>query len=193
MSKIYYRVNTFLSRIKLIYLKFKFKKLKIGMNCRIDWNSYIDIGQNQCSIGNNVTLQSLQKNYHVGMPFPTSILIDVLGAKVEIGDGSSIHGCYIHAQKLIKIGKDCAIAAGVNIIDSNGHIMNSKSRNSNRDLPKEIVIGNNVWIGLNAVILKGSIIEDNCVIGAGSVVKGHYKANSLIVGNPAKFIKKIEI
>lgn len=191
MSRIYYRINTLLSKINLVFLKLKFKNLSIGENCRIDWNSYVDISQNRCVIGDNVILQSLQKNYHVGMPFPASILIDVKNAKIEIGNGTSIHGAYIHAQKSIIIGEDCAIAAGVNIIDCNGHVLNSLHRNNVRDIPEEIVIGNNVWIGLNAIILKGSIIGDNCVVGAGSVVKGNFEENSLIMGNPAKFIKTI--
>lgn len=193
MSRLYYRTNALLNRLNLIYLKMKFKNLKVGKNCRIDWNSYIDVRQNECIIGNNVILQSLKKNYHVGMPFAATILIDVLGAKVKIGDGTSIHGCYVHAQKSIIIGNDCAIAAGVNIIDSNGHVINSKLRKSVRDIPEEIIIGDNVWIGLNAVILKGSNIGDNCVVGAGSIVKGIFEKNSLIMGNPAKVIKKIEI
>jgi acetyltransferase-like isoleucine patch superfamily enzyme len=193
MSRAYYRIHALLSRLNLAYLKNKYKNLSVGRNCRIDWNSYIDIRNNKCIIGDNVILQSLQKNYHVGIPFPASILIDVKGAKVEIGDGSSLHGVYVHAQKSIKIGKDCAIAAGVNIVDSNGHVLYSKIRKNVRDTPEEIIIGNNVWIGMNAIILKGTVLGDNCVVGAGSVVKGVYETNSLIVGNPAKFIKKIEL
>ena len=44
-----------------------------------------------------------------------------------------------------------------------------------------VIIGNNVWIGANTVILRGTEIGDNCVIGAGCVIKGKYGANSVIV------------
>lgn len=94
----------------------------------------------------------------------------------------------------IKIGKNCVIAAGVNILDSNGHELISTNRtNHQADTPKDIIIKENVWIGLNSVILKGTIIGNNCVIGANSVVKGVFEDNSLIQGNPAVLISKLPI
>lgn len=53
---------------------------------------------------------------------------------------------------------------------------------------KDIRIGNNVFIGANVTILPGTVIEDNCIIGAGSVVKGNIKSNSIMIGNPAKLV-----
>lgn len=50
-----------------------------------------------------------------------------------------------------------------------------------------------MWIGLNALILKGTIIGDNCVVGAGAVVKGKFPANCVIAGNPAKIVKRFEL
>lgn len=78
------------------------------------------------------------------------------------------------------------IAAGVNIMDSNGHLVKSKNRTKEHDAPQAIVIGNNVWIGLNAIILKGTIIGDNCVIGANTVVKGEFPANTIITNGDVK-------
>ncbi len=72
------------------------------------------------------------------------------------------------------------IASGVNIIDSNGHEVKSYNRTVGRDEPSEIVIGNNVWIGLNAIILKDTQIGYNSIVAAGTVVKGYYGANSII-------------
>ena len=96
-------------------------------------------------------------------------------------------------KKRIRIGDNCVIAAGVNIIDSNGHVVNSSNRTIGRDNPVEITIGNNVWIGMNCTILKGSVIGDNCVIAAGSVVKGSFPENCIIQGNPAEKINDIEL
>lgn len=78
------------------------------------------------------------------------------------------------ATILFNIAKNCVIAAGVNIIDSNGHEVASYERTKGRDIANPIKIGNNVWISANAIILKGTIIGDNCVVGAGSVVKGKF-------------------
>ena len=120
------------------------------------------------------------------MPFYTTLLVDGKEGKIEIGDNCRINGAYIHAKESIHIGNNCVIAAGVNIMDSNGHELASTDRTQGRDKPSPINIGDNVWIGLNAIILKGSSIGNNCVIAAGSVVKGCFPDNSIIQGNPAK-------
>lgn len=52
-----------------------------------------------------------------------------------------------------------------------------------------IVIGENTFVGMNCIILKGTTIGKNCIIGAGSVVHGSYPDNCVIAGNPAKIIK----
>ncbi len=91
------------------------------------------------------------------------------------------------------IGSDCRIAAGVTILDYNGHETYSLNRTVGIDVPSSVMIGNNVWIGLNAVIIKGTQIGDNCIVSAGSVVKGIFLSNCIITGNPAKVVKSIEI
>ncbi len=63
--------------------------------------------------------------------------------------------------------------------------------NFGKRFPKEINIGKNVWIGSNVIILAGSTIGDNCVVGAGSVLRGKFKNNTLILGNPAVVVKKL--
>lgn len=57
---------------------------------------------------------------------------------------------------------------------------------------KEIKIEDNVFIGANCTILPGTTIESNCIIGAGSVVKGKFKSNSIICGNPAKKVADLD-
>jgi acetyltransferase-like isoleucine patch superfamily enzyme len=57
----------------------------------------------------------------------------------------------------------------------------------------KIVIGNNVFIGINCIILSNTSIGDNCIVGAGSVVRGQFPENSVIAGNPAQIISKTGI
>lgn len=97
-----------------------------------------------------------------------------------IGNNCRINGAYINAKQFITIGNNCVIASGVSIMDSNGHIVNSLDRTKEHDNPKGITIGNNVWIGMNAIILKGSSIGDNSIIGAGCVVSGTVPPNSIV-------------
>ena len=56
---------------------------------------------------------------------------------------------------------------------------------------KRVVIGKDVWIGANAIILPGVTIGDGCVIGAGSVVTTDLPPHCVVVGNPARVIKTI--
>lgn len=60
-------------------------------------------------------------------------------------------------------------------------------------LVKPIFIGSNVFIGLNSVILPGTIVSDNVIIGAGSVVRGEIPEFSVVIGNPCKIIKDIRV
>ena len=90
----------------------------------------------------------------------------------------------IYCYNNIKIGNRVFISEGVTIIDSDVHSI------SNKDVSAPIVIGDNVWIGINATILKGVTIGDGAVIGAGAVVTKDIPSKCLAVGNPAKVIKE---
>lgn len=72
------------------------------------------------------------------------------------------------------------------------HPLEARPRNSGREFGKPISIGNNVWIGGNAVICPGVSIGDNVVIGAGAVVTKSFPDDVFIGGNPAKIIKEID-
>ena len=182
-----------LLKLKLITVKLKNKNIELGNNVKIDFKTNIFSCGNRLSLGKNVYLRSKSKYYQAGMPFHTTILIDVQGAFVHIGNNTRVNGAYIHAQKGITIGENCVIASGVNIMDTNGHELKSNNRTIGRDKSEEISIGDNVWIAVNATILKGTIIGNNAVVGAGSVVKGRFPDNALIIGNPAQVVKILDI
>ena len=71
------------------------------------------------------------------------------------------------------------------------HPIDPIERNKGIGIPKDVIIGNNVWIGANATILPGVKIGDNVVIGAGAVVTKDVPANSVAAGNPAVVIREI--
>ncbi len=110
-------------------------------------------------------------------------------AILEIGHKSYInHDSEVRCREHIIIGDNCSIAYGVLIQDSDYHTMYDKEGTPKpHTLP--IIIGNNVWIGANATILKGVHIGDGCVIAAQSVVTKSFPPCSLIAGNPAKIIR----
>ncbi|MCR4619463.1 MAG: acyltransferase [Paludibacteraceae bacterium] len=195
MLKLEYKFKKFASIIHTYYIKLLDPRIIIGVGSIIYYKSSILnlAPKGRVEIGKNSRLGCSSKRYHSGMPFYSKILIDGSAGLVQIGDNTRVNGAYIHARNCIKIGNKCVIATGTHIIDSNGHLTQSLNRTEERDEPKEIVIGDNVWIGLNVIILKGTHIGDNCVVSAGSIVKGSYPRNSLISGNPAVVTKELII
>ena len=108
-----------------------------------------------------------------------------LGKFILISPGTSIRS----AKKII-IGDSTMIASDVTITDSDWHDI--YDRTDYVASPKEVIIQENVWIGEKSLILKGSKIGKNSIIGAGSVVSGEVPANVVFAGNPAKEIKKLD-
>ena len=110
-----------------------------------------------------------------------------------------------NGDKLI-IGKFCQIAAGVEfVMNGANHQMNAVSTfpfytlegwemnpptPSDLPLKGDTIIGNDVWIGQNAVILPGVHIGDGAIIGANSVVGCNVEPYTIIIGNPAKVLRK---
>ena len=90
----------------------------------------------------------------------------------------------------VTIGANAQIAPNVSIYTA-GHPIHPDSRNSGYEYGIDITIGDNVWIGGNAVILPGVTIGDNAVIGAGSVVTKDIPANVIAAGNPCRVIRAI--
>jgi acetyltransferase-like isoleucine patch superfamily enzyme len=106
-------------------------------------------------------------------------------ACLVIGGGYANHGLNLDCFERISIGHDVAIAEHVTIRDSDNH------RISGSRLPptSPVVIGNHVWIGMRAMILKGVTIGDGAVIAAGSVVTRDVPPRTLVAGVPARAIR----
>jgi acetyltransferase-like isoleucine patch superfamily enzyme len=110
-------------------------------------------------------------------------------AKVIIGDNCFFnHGVNISASNSITIGKDTRIGDNVIIFDTDFHCVDEQQA-SPKVLP--VIIGRNVWVGANSIILAGSNIGDHSVIGAGTVVTGVIPPKMVYAGNPARKIKDI--
>lgn len=92
---------------------------------------------------------------------------------------------------LIEIGDHVAIAAGTDFITHDGAVWCFRDELVNADVFGKIKIGNNVFIGNNCTILPKTIIGDNCIIGAGSIIRGKFPENVVILGNPARIIMEM--
>jgi len=143
-------------------------------------------------IGSNVTLNSSNRSYHVNLFAPVKLFAKIPGAKIDIGENTRIHGSCIHAQSSISIGRNCLIAGNCQIFDGPGHELASDRRLDVSLRAQPIVIEDNVWLGTGVIVLPGTTIKSGSVISAGSVVKGAVERDSLIVGNPAKVVKRLD-
>jgi len=105
------------------------------------------------------------------------------GILCDPGDNPNV---YIQANNGLIIGNNVGFGSGTKIISAN----HSHTNHSKHSKTPPIVIGDNVFIGANSVLLPGVNIGDNVIIGAGSIISKNIPSNSIAVGNPCKVIKE---
>lgn len=93
--------------------------------------------------------------------------------------------CYIQAINGVEVGDNVLWGPGVGIISAN----HDDSQRLEHKKEKPVKIGNNVWIGMNSIILPGVELGNNVIVGAGSVVTKSFPDNVIIAGNPARIIR----
>jgi acetyltransferase-like isoleucine patch superfamily enzyme len=124
------------------------------------------------------------------VPWPVHFTSRILYHKnISIGYGTApgLSGnCYIQGRNGIDLGHNVRIGPGVGLISAN-HDLDDYDK---WPVCEPIRIGDNVWIGMNAVVLPGVRIGDNVVIGANSVVNQNISSNSIAAGNPCHIIRK---
>lgn len=135
-------------------------------------------------------------------------------SKIVIGKKCQLGKVNFNCAEKITVGDDVLMAWGITIIDNDSHSLLWDQRKhdaeqcykdyltdcrnfiKNKDWThvamEPIIIKNKVWIGFNTIILKGVTIEDGAVIGAGSVVTTNVPSYTVVAGNPARIVKKIE-
>ncbi len=123
-------------------------------------------------------------------PLPTELGVGS-GGKLEIGSGTYInYGCSIGALQLIRIGKHCNIGSHVIMMDNDFHRIEPERRT---ELPPSapIVLEDNVWLGVRAIILRGVTVGEGSVVAAGSVVSRDVPPRTLVGGIPARTIRQL--
>ena len=115
---------------------------------------------------------------------------------VTIGEGCEIFdGANCGSEPyLITIGNNVRITEGVQLLNHDGGVWTLRKMGllEDADIFGKIKIGNNVHIGMNAVICPGVTIGNNCVIGIGSIVTKDVPNNTVVAGVPARKIETIE-
>lgn len=147
------------------------------------------------TIGDDCIIKSSFLSNLVGLYSRTIIVTRTPGAEIVIGDRVGISGATLYARTSIRIGDGTNIGGNVKILDNDFHPIEIEARladDKSKIGTKPIVIGKNCFIGCNSIILKGTELGEGCVVGAGAVVCGKFEPNSVLAGNPARVIKKIE-
>ena len=163
------------------------KMISFGDNLRIDRGVFIDaLSINGISFGKNVSIGKYTT-------IECSGTIQNIGVGLIVGNnvGMGTHG-YWGCAGGIKVGDDTIFGNYVSLHSENHFYKSTTMPIRLQGVEREgISIGRNCWIGAKVTILDGVIIEDGCIIAAGSVlVRVVYKKNSIYGGIPAKFLKE---
>lgn len=135
-------------------------------------------------------LNLLKKVYITKSNYKTKIkYLRSLG--VKIGDDCHVNSINFSTEPyLISIGNHCSIGFDTQFITHDASVRQFKPGISGGFFGK-IAVGNNVFIGNHSIILLNTSIGNNCIIGAGSVVRGKIPDNSVVLGNPAKVVGNV--
>ena len=164
-------------------------------------NSSIEVDESAIiSLEENITLTNTNITIHQNANFSIGAFSEIRG-RIIVQPASSLwigknlvcnSAIFIHSseQGNITIGNDC-LFSNTQIYNSDFHAYYDDETGIRINQPKDIKIGNHVWLGLNSLILKGTFISDNSIVGAGAITSKIFDIpNSVITGNPAKIVKQ---
>lgn len=170
--------------------------VKFGRGCRIVGPCYMRTRRvHDVKLGNGCLFVARPRFNMVGLTNAT--MIDTRsGGKIIVGDNSGFSGVVMSARTLIEIGKNARVGGNVRIYDHDFHSVDPELRRTTKDgagvKSKPVIIGNDVFIGTQAIILKGTRIGDRSIVAAGSVVFGlQIPTDSLVKGNPAQIVGRV--
>lgn len=142
------------------------------------------------TLGKGVILRSSACSNTAGAFHPVS-LCTIGNGHISIGNNSGLSSTVIVSESSVTIGKNVLIGVNTSIIDTDFHPVDAVQRRIPHTHGKTspITIGDDVFIGMNSIILKGVTIGKGAVIAANSVVTKSIPANTMVGGNPAKVIR----
>ncbi|MFN4006808.1 MAG: acyltransferase [Chitinophagaceae bacterium] len=161
-----------------IYYYYFFKRLDVSIKGKI----FIRGGRGVNKFGSNLA-------------FFQNCVIESFGIKSNliIGDNCCFaYGVVIALTKRIEIGNNVWVGEYTSIRDTTHRFHLEFGLGVLEDKFSPITIGNNVWIGRGCIILPGTVISDNVIVAANSVVRGRLESNHVYGGSPAKLIKKVD-
>ena len=171
-----------------ILIKFKLKGLRWGKGCRIYGAPIIQhFRGSRITLGSHVVLRSWVNSNPIAPDHPVVLATRAGTAEIKIGDECGLTGVTIVAEEKVQIGQRVFVGANSTIVDTDFHPLRYDDRfqQPRKGGAEPTVIENDVFIGMNVMILKGVRIGEGSIIGAGSVVTKDVPPHHLAVGNPA--------
>lgn len=183
----YYK--SFRANVRLKFRVFPKVHLRIDKDSKVEISNKVNIGNSWPQLGYYESQFKIAPGgvFKVTGDFNifSGLLISVNeDAELILGSGYINYRSNIACFNKITIGDDVAISENVTIRDSDNHYIYKKGY----EISKPINIGNHVWVGMNATILKGVTIGDGAIIAAGSIVTRNVPAHCLVAGIPARII-----
>ena len=156
------------------------------------WRVSLGAGRNRVVIGRHSIVQC-------------RISFDGASGRVSIGDRTYIGAGHIVCHTAVSIGSDVIISWGVTVVDHDSHALSWALRSEDVErwrrgrkswehvTIRPVTIGDKVWIGFGASILKGVSIGEGAVVGAGAMVTRDVPPYALVGGNPARIIRQLAV
>ena len=178
-------------RRKVGVIPYKYSHIELHKNAKLICNNILFMGEKQVKTSKIETRLLVEENgtFKINDNFTMyagSYIRVIKNGHLELNGGFINEGVEITCASKITIGKGATIARDVVIRDYDGHTIELPDYK----IAKPITIGDNVWIGNRAMILKGVTIGDGAIVGAGSIVTKDVPAGAIVVGNPARVVKE---
>ncbi|OGF01074.1 MAG: hypothetical protein A2509_04040 [Candidatus Edwardsbacteria bacterium RIFOXYD12_FULL_50_11] len=166
--------------------------IECGKGCAFyGWPHFRRHFLSKIEIGNDCRFRSDYLSNLVGINRKCLVSTMNEGARIKIGNNCGFSGTVIGCGESITIGDNVLCGGNTFITDFDWHPI-KRQKNSNAEvIATPVVIEDNVWLGLNVVVLKGVTIGRNSVIGANSLVVRSIPENVVAAGNPCRVIRKL--
>jgi acetyltransferase-like isoleucine patch superfamily enzyme len=168
---------------------FRYRCKSVGRGVYFESNFPLILGYGSVSVGDRVRISG-------NATFIASYKVNdnpeiIIGDEVYIG-----YATVFSSAEKITVGNRVLIAMGAQFYDNNNHPLHPQARAENKPVEEEniapVIIEDDVWIGANAVILKGVTVGRGSVVALHSVVSKDVPPMSIVAGNPAKVVRQIE-
>ena len=152
-------------------------------------NKFFVQNKGNLRLGNDVYLNSFPN----GSSFVAALNTYYPESLISVGYNCRLNGTLINCNENVTIRNDCMFGPGTIIVDNDSHRTSiDYFKRRKKPVSKSILIDENVWVGMNCIILKGIHIGKNAIIAFGSVLTKDVPTNTLFAGNPAKLIKNLK-